>query len=516
MKICIIGGGTAGWLAANYINLIQPSHKICVIESTKIGIIGAGEGSTGVFTNLLHGGLKIDFQDFLVGAGATQKLGIRFHNWKGDGRSFIAPIDNTTTGDVDRYGWDTSLMYHLKLYGNANAYSSTVNGVLAAKGLSTVHNNKKLLADTHSYHFDGHKVGQFLKGVLQKKLGNELELIDSEVVDVKKDEQGNVSSVKLSNGQDLAADIWIDASGFARVLSRHMNNGWHSYQGYLNCNTAIPFLLPHQDRIDPLTEAYAMNAGWMWQIPTQERRGCGYVFDRNFISEDQAIGEVEQRLSTKIDPIKVIKFEPGRCERTFVKNTVAIGLTQSFLEPLQATSIHGTIGILYTMINFWLRPNSIATEQEAEKLNIKVASAVDHFADLIQLHYKSDRNDTEFWRAVQSLPERPFLTYLREVGARRWVSGHDWTRGFGAGYGVFIYPLIEYGWVGNNLDIDDSIGMTLSSIQEKYQSEQRLIQNIEQYALDHTVLVNRLKNNQSIMDTSRMIDPNLLHPLLRF
>ena len=518
MKICIIGGGTAGWLAANYINTMQPEHELTVVESSKIGIIGAGEGSTGVFSSVIHQGLKIGFEEFMLGAKTTQKMGIRFHNWQGDGRSYIAPLDNTDTSLNE--SWDLSLMYHTAQYGGKMAYSSTVNGVLGAKGLSSMHSVRPDVVHRHSYHFDGHEVGKFLKSVLQGRIGSALKVIDSEVIAVNQDEQGYVRSVKLKTGQAIKADVWVDASGFARVLGKYMNNGWHSYRDFLTCNTAIPFLLPHGDRIDPLTEAYALSSGWMWQIPTQDRRGCGYVFDSNFITEDQALKEIESVLGRKVDPIKVIKFEPGRYERTFVKNTVTIGLAQSFLEPLQATSIHGTIGILYDMMNYWLRPWGIASDIEADKLNTNVATAIDYFADLLQLHYRGGRSDTDFWRHTQQLPERPHLIYLKNVCEHRWPNNKDWTHGYGAGYGVFIYPLLEYGWLKHPRDYLNYVTADNieQSVREKYLTEQNSITNVTSQALDHTVLISRIRTTGQLKPPieSYSINQQQLHPLLRF
>lgn len=512
MKICIIGGGTAGWFAANYISSVQPEHEITVVESSKIGIIGAGEGSTGIFATMLHQQLKISFEEFLVGAKATQKLGIRFHNWQGDGRSFIAPLDNTDS--AEREFWDLSLMYHVHKHGNKNAYSSTINGTLASQGLSSVHRFNNGVVPRHSYHFDGHHVGKFLKSRLldQRK---DVRVIDSEVIDARLDDRGYVEAVKLKSGQSIRADVWVDASGFARVFAKYVDHGWHSYSQYLSCDRAIPFLLPHKDTVDPLTEAFAMNSGWMWQIPTQERLGCGYVFDSDFISEDQALKEVELKLGHSVDPIKVIKFEPGRYERAIVKNVVSIGLAQSFLEPLQATSIHGTMGILFQMMQFWLRPWGMANDTLTEKINQDINQGIDHFADLIQCHYRSGRSDTEFWRHTQELPERPFLTELKEIAKHRWLNNGDWRQTYGsAGYGVFIYPLLEYGFLKH---ANDSVFLTVN-IEKEYQAEQQAIQNIVNQALPHTELVQRIKNYGSIAvpQIQSQIDQSHLHPLLRF
>ena len=233
MKICIIGGGTAGWLAALWIATQQPNaHEITVVESSKIGIIGAGEGTTGIFADVIHKAFKFDYHEFMDGAKATQKLGIRFHNWKGDGTSFIAPIDNTDAAIND--AWDYSLMHLCQKYGRHKAALSTVNGALGSRDLSTIHKDNLRVLPTNAYHFDGHHVGQTLKKKAQAE--HNIACIDSEVRQCFKDDRGYITAVKLSNGRMFKADIWVDASGFARVLGKEVDAGWHSYSDFLTCD----------------------------------------------------------------------------------------------------------------------------------------------------------------------------------------------------------------------------------------------------------------------------------------
>ncbi len=486
MKICILGGGTAGWMAALYIQKRQPAHEITVIDCSRIGIIGTGEGSTGVFADTIKNLFGISTEDFLVNTGATQKLGNRFTNWRGDGRSFIAPLDNTKTAG---HAIDTSLLYHCKYHDRNQAHLTTQCGVLAEHGLTSVRVNAKEIIPVHSYHFDGHQVGAYFKQ-LSLALGSTT--IDSEYRNCTRGENGNVTSITLVNEQTIAADVFIDATGFARILGQEIDAGWHSYSDSLTCDRAMPFQLPHLDKIEALTEAHALDSGWMWRIPVQERRGCGYVFDSDFITPDQAQAEIEQTLGCAIDPIKVIKFDPGRVERTFVNNVVSIGLAGNFLEPLQATNIHGTITQLYCLTEFWLRPEGIAGPRQTEHLNQMINRGLDHFADLLQTHYHGGRTDTEFWRYQQSVPLRPRLAMLKEMGEHRWPTAQDWDTVIGGvGYGVSIYPMIEYGWLDGAIARETFDHPDL--VKEQYEQELANINQIRLEAMDNTLLVNRLR-----------------------
>ena len=510
MKICILGGGTAGWLAASWLLRKHPhQHEITVIESSSIPIIGAGEGSTGSLPEAIES-FGISTEEFLLGTKATFKLGIRFHNWQGDGQSYIAPIDNTRTRTEE---WDSELIYHCLTRGEKSAYRSTLCGRLAEKDLSTLTRDGKFF-EVASYHFDGHLVGQFLKS----KILDEITLIDSEYAGCVKDTDGNITSIDLANGQTVTADYWIDATGFARVLVKEMDMGWISYRDSLTCDTAIPFLLDYKpgETISPLTEARAMSAGWMWQIPTQDRRGCGYVYDSSCISYEQAVQEIERTVGQPVKIIKTIKFDPGRVQEPFKKNVAAIGLASSFLEPLQATSIHGTVGQLAQLTNTLLLGNILPKDDSSYQWASKcITTQIDHYADLIHLHYRSGRTDTEFWRKQQSLPMRPVVARIKDTGARRWFHLSDWTIGYGgSGYGVFIYPILAYGWVNlDNITVGDN---TRQKWAHGWRETADHITQCAEQCVPHTELIHRLQQG-FVMPTPR-IDPTInlqLHPLLR-
>jgi tryptophan halogenase len=440
MKICIIGGGTAGWLAALWISKLCPGqHSITVIESSKIGIIGAGEGTTGIFFNIIQNrwaDFGINEAEFMRETGATQKMGIRFTNWHGDGTSYIAPIDNTI--EVSEHS-DPVLIEHCLTQGLDRVHLSTICGNLAEHNLSSIDRDLKTTYGYNAYHFDGHRVGQYFKRLALPGCHT---VIDSEVDSVAVD-NGLVTSVTLATGESVAADYWIDASGFARVLSQPLGTGWHSYRQHLTCDRAMPFIIDHQGPIQPLTESRALSAGWMWQIPTQDRIGAGYVYDSRYITDQEAQAEIEAVLGHSIKPIKWIKFDPGRLDQPYTKNTMSLGLAGSFLEPLQATSIHTTVA----QLQIWhqLMDKHAITLAQA---NTQVNGVVDQFADLVQLHYKSGRSDTVFWQHQQRTATRPGVEYIRNIVNSRWPTHRDLDQGWGsAGYGVFIYPLINYGWI---------------------------------------------------------------------
>ncbi len=448
--ICIVGGGTAGWLAALWLMRLRKGYcSITVIESSKIGIIGTGEGTTGQFFNVVQnrwGNFGLDEADFMRATGATFKQGIRFHNWRGDQKSYIAPIDNTPA--VNQYD-DYVLLDHCLEHGPDKMHTSTFCGTLAERGLVDVHKNWSTTYGFHAYHFDGHAVGRYFKHIVE--VDPNCRVIDAEVNDFVLDERGHVAAALLSNGQRITADYWIDATGFARIISKKLDQKWLSYSDHLLCDRALPFQIPYgpDEDVAALTEARAHSAGWQWQIPVRGRYGCGMVYSSAHQTADQAVAELSQHWGRDIVPIKEIRYDPGRLDQPFYRNVMHLGLSANFLEPLQATNIHLQLAQLQAFDRLLLRPEKVVTDPAiVRRASEVVIKTMDQFADLIQLHYRSGRTDTEFWRDNQQTALRPNVEYLQEISRYRWPADHDWDAPMwgAAGYGVFIYPMINYGY----------------------------------------------------------------------
>jgi tryptophan halogenase len=350
MKIVVCGGGTAGWLSALMIKKIQPDHEVTVIESSKIGIVGAGEGSTGYLTDIIQGvnwNYGCNEEDFIRETGATIKLGIKHQDWRELGHTYYGPIDGTNNNP------DVTICH--ALLNDIPAHIASQNGYLISAGKTNFWHNNDTLNNTHShgYHFDAHRVGQYFKKIVTQ---DGVAHIDSEILDVVVDHAG-IKSVNLANGNIVTADLFVDCTGFARKLAKALDINWVSYKEHLPVDTAMPFLVKYKPNevVEPVTTAWAQKAGWMWKIPTADRYGCGYVFDSNFITNEQAQAEIESVLGHDITPIRFLKFETGRLEKLWYKNCVSVGLSAAFAEPLEATSIHSTIVQLNSFIFDYLK-----------------------------------------------------------------------------------------------------------------------------------------------------------------
>jgi tryptophan halogenase len=263
---------------------------------------------------------------------------------------------------------------------------------------------------------------------------------------------GELESVQSSIGK-IEGDFWIDCSGFNRVLIGPMGGGWKSYSDYLKVNAAIPFIQKFKDGEVPKLEtlSQAMPNGWMWQIPTQERYGCGYVYSDNHTTYDKAVDELIKTLGKNVEPLRNIKFDCGRVETPWIKNVVAIGLAQGFVEPLEATSIHATVVqldfLLTNTLNFSFTKENVMFEANIKRYNTFINTLVDDVKDLIQLHYMTEREDTEFWKNYKyEVPKTEALKDILEICKYRSPSMLDFNFYHGAGnWGVWCWTLIGLG-----------------------------------------------------------------------
>lgn len=406
--IVIVGGGTAGWLTAlicqEQARRAKLDLRLSVLESSKIPTIGVGEGTTAVFRALFER-FGFDELEFLRETEATIKFGIRHKDWRRLGVTYDGPIDDP----------------HQVIAPPPNAPSEYLNAYAVAAGrpVSQMHLFDQLLkrqkspyarkADGsliavgpfhYAYHFDQSLVGRYLR---RKASG--IEMIDGTLSGTEKDpESGDIRALILDDGTTVPGDFFIDATGFRkRLIVQEMGGKWVSYGKELPVNRAMPFWLTIEegDEIAPYTLAWAREAGWLWSIPTQKRYGCGYVYCDAFRTPEEARAEIETALGHAIEPRSDIRFDIGRLERPWIGNCLAVGLSSSFLEPLEATSIHGTIVQMMMFAGQYLRPPGEMTPAHRDDYNRRVGRQIDDFRTFINTHYVTEREDTPFWQYVR-------------------------------------------------------------------------------------------------------------------
>jgi tryptophan halogenase len=359
-KIVVIGGGAAGWLTALILNKFYKNNNIKLIESSKIGILGAGEGSTPNFGYMLSI-LNINQIDFFNETNSTIKNGLHMQNWTGD---------------------DTNL-YHM-FTGEAPDITDKIKNF--------------------AYHFDASLVAKFFKKVAIERGVN---WIDDEVSKINNLNE-NITSVELKSGNIIDLDLVFDCSGLARLISNTVGNKeWESYSEYLLINKAFGFFLPQKNKYtindNTLTKVVAMDYGWMFNIPLQHRLGCGYVFNEKYCSVEDAKKEIEDYLGHEIKIQKVFDFNPGTFKRSWIGNSISLGLAYSFIEPLEATSLMTTIMQLRKLINIDFN------EEYKENYNTFCYETNEQNSLFIRYHYLNEKLDTPFWKDAYEMPIQPKL-----------------------------------------------------------------------------------------------------------
>jgi tryptophan halogenase len=410
-KIIIVGGGTAGWMAAaSMAKLLRPGTcEILLVESEDIGTVGVGEATIPQIL-LFNKLLDIDEDDFIKKTQGTFKLGIEFVDWGALNSSYFHAF-----GSV---GKDMSgvQFYHywLKMRAQGKAagiddYTLSSQACLQRKFMRSIEaGNSPLSNVAYAYHFDAGLYAAYLREYAQSR---GVTRVEGKVVDTHLRQNGFVQSVQLESGAVYDADFFIDCSGFRGLLiEQALNTGYDDWSHWLPCDRAVAVGCESVAEPWPYTRSTAQKAGWQWRIPLQHRTGNGYVYASKFISDDEA----RQTLLDNLDgaPVgepKLLKFVTGKRKKFWNKNCLALGLASGFMEPLESTSIHLVQAGLAKFMSFF--PNKNCDESDVDEYNRQTTFDYERIRDFLILHYcVTDRDDSEFWNYCRNMTIPDSLT----------------------------------------------------------------------------------------------------------
>jgi tryptophan 7-halogenase len=408
-SVLVVGGGSSGWMAAAFlINAFKNGVAVELVESDEIGTVGVGEATIPPLRNF-NRQLGLNLPEFVRATGATFKLGIEFVNWGRLGHRYFHPFGsfgkNFDSVPVEQY-W-----IKLWLQGKAPDLDDLcVANTAAARGRFLPPNKAKpgaLSRYDFAFHFDAGLYAAHLREYAEKR---GVVRHEGKIVDVKRDgKSGHVRSVKLEDGRELSADLFIDCSGFRGLLIEGtMKSGFEDWSHWLPCDRALA--VPTErgpGNPTPFTRSTAHEAGWQWRIPLQHRTGNGHVFSSAFTSEECAAKVLLETVDTKpIGEPRLLKFKAGRRKNPWVKNVVSLGLAAGFLEPLESTSIHLVQSSLKRLIALF--PTRDFDPLTIDEFNRLTREEWEHVRDFIILHYcANERTDSELWKhcAAMEIPE---------------------------------------------------------------------------------------------------------------
>ena len=424
-KIVIVGGGSAGWMSAMILadTLKEKNIEIELLESPIVGVIGVGEGSTPALKRFFDS-LQIPESEWMPECNATYKCGITFDGWSTKPgftsyfHQFASMVDNITQplfiSNV-----------HARLQGmdvNAKPNDYFLTSVLVEKNLAPIPSENFPFTTSYGYHFDATLLGRFLQ---KKALERGVRFTPCHIEHASLNEHGDIDAVITRDGLRITADLFVDCSGFSSLLiEKTLKTPFVSYTDNLYNDSAIALPTEIGSVIPSQTLSTAMKFGWAWKIPLTNRFGNGYVYSSQFCSSDEAETELREKLGlldADVSP-RHLKMKVGRVEKHWNKNCVAVGLSQGFLEPLEATALYLTQMTIAIFALFLERGDY--SEQARAAYNNEINNFFDGHRDYIVAHYKTNsRTDTEFWKANARNLDRvsESLGRLFEV----WLHGKD-------------------------------------------------------------------------------------------
>lgn len=405
-KIVIVGGGTAGWMAAAALTRIMgamPGFSVTLVESEAIGTVGVGEATIPqiIGFNRLLG---IDEMQFMRETRATYKLGIEFVDWLRPGHSYVHPFGSY---GLDMLGVE---FQHFWLRGRTlgddaeiDAYSIAAMAGKAGKFDWPRPDTKSPMSKlSYAFQFDAARYATFLRTMAED---SGIHRVEGRIVQVHQHtESGFVTHVELEDGSELEGELFIDCSGFrSLLLGQALDVPFTDWSHWLPCDGAVAVPCSLGGKNEPLTRSTARPAGWQWRIPLQHRIGNGHVFSSAYMDREDATDMLLANLDGKplADPNQ-LHFKTGHRARAWEKNVVALGLAAGFLEPLESTSIHLVqTGIARLMSLF---PDTSFSNVEIARFNEETAREYSDIRDFLVLHYSAtERDDSEFWRYCRNL-----------------------------------------------------------------------------------------------------------------
>jgi len=398
-NIVILGGGTAGWMTANLLQKKwrQRGIQISVVESPDIGIIGVGEGSTPLLKEFFDS-LEISESEWMPQCNATYKNGISFNDWstvpgyESYFHPFPCSLDFATFGFLYKY---TELRRKgADVLAHPNRFSLMAG--LTERKLAPLPAENFPFHFQYGYHFDSVLIGKFLR---EKAKESGVCHIEATVEKVEQESDGSIKSLLLNTGQILSGDFFVDCSGFASILlQKTLKVPFVSFAENLFNDSAVAIPTDIETEIPAETLSTALSNGWAWKIPLTNRFGNGYVFSSKYCSPDEAETELRSHLNILESDVEArhLKMKVGRVQETWAKNCVAVGLSQGFIEPLEATALQ----FVYSTIEQFSQAleEGNFSGKNRDQFNARMNANFEGVRDYIVLHYKTNsRSDSQYW-----------------------------------------------------------------------------------------------------------------------
>jgi tryptophan halogenase len=437
-SICIVGGGSAGWITALSILKNLPSIQLTLVESKDIKTVGVGESTQPGVLRFFNEYLNLEERDWMKFTDATYKVGGDFRNFNTTSKSDIVYHALTTQeerANSNVYDWGVK-KFKQKPLPNTD-YSKTF---FATHYMADENKFGKRDNDTwHAFHFDASKFGEYAK---DKSLNLGMNYIEDLVTDVVVD-TGIITSLTTKENGNIESDFFIDCTGFrSALIGKALGSKFIDLTDILPNDRAIATKVDYDDKkneLTPLTSAQAIENGWCWEIPLWSRIGAGYVYSSSFVSQEKAEEEFRTHLKKKYGDERTkdldmlhLKMRIGYQETPWKGNCLAVGLSSGFVEPLESTGLSFIIESVGNFIDYMKDQDCCVNNLTRERFNRNSIDAVKEVVNFITMHYlNTRRDDTPYWKHIKDniTPTKYLLDYIHKLESK-WVWDYDDSKVF--------------------------------------------------------------------------------------
>lgn len=388
-NIVIVGGGTSGWLSAASIVHKIKNVKVTLIDKELTDSVGVGEATLIRFGEFLEEYCGFKREDWFLKLETAMKAGILFPEWGTSDNLVWHPFSfPNVEGDIPV----------CDIWSNAQEFSP-MNSLLPLYDISLQNSIELDDLGSYAYHINCKKLVEFIK----EKIENKITTINSEVVDIIRDNCNNIKTLKLKNGIEVHGDLFLDCTGFKSILKNKRERV--DLSDRLFCDTAIAAHVPYIDRKDelhPYVISHAVDHGWVWNIPLQTRIGTGLVFNRSITDIDDAKEYFVKYWENRIDinSLKVIDWTPYYDKNIWENNVVSIGLSAGFIEPLESTGVALICAGIIELIIFV--QSKYYDSHDIDLYNSYMKGLFEQCIDYVNMHYSVTDKDTPFWNYVKT------------------------------------------------------------------------------------------------------------------
>jgi tryptophan halogenase len=359
--------------------------------------------------------LGLDEADFLKRTQGTFKLGIEFVDWAAQGQRYFHPFG------PHGIQFDLSPLHQYWLRSRSRAGAPGLDEYSMAWAAASRGRFDKPGRDPrtvqssfdYAYHFDATLYARYLREYSEKR---GVQRIQGKIVHVAlRATDGFVDKLRLDDGREFEGDLFLDCSGFRGLLIEEaLHTGYEDWTHWLPCDRAMAVPCAPAGEPTPYTRSTALEAGWQWRIPLQNRIGNGYVYSSQFLGDDEAASTLLSRLDGQAlaDP-RPLKFTAGRRNKFWNRNVIAIGLASGFMEPLESTSLHLIQSGISRLLALF--PDRDFDPLVTDEFNRIAINEFERIRDFLILHYKlTARDDAPLWRYCSAMEIPDSLQYKIE------------------------------------------------------------------------------------------------------